>query len=221
MNTFVQEKKYKYRVDWLEYLSHAKIEDFYKAEKGRVFVSTMHKIKGKQFDKVFLLLDNFSWEKDAEIRVVYVAITRPRNYLEIHTHLSIFDYLDVPGLTETRGITSPKSLPVFSIQCSLDDVVLSHFHKDDIKSRAHSLMAGDKLEFIPGSKFHRGMLLGSRNHMAVCFSTEFNKQLNAYFEKGYRVKSLTVGHMVYWWDKELESKVRVVLPELELERLKV
>ena len=53
IDIFDQEKKYKYRVDWLEYLNHARIEDFYDEEKGRVFVSTMHKIKGKQFDKVF------------------------------------------------------------------------------------------------------------------------------------------------------------------------
>lgn len=221
ISTFDQEKKYKYRVDWLEYLNHAKVEDFYEEEKGRLFVSTMHKIKGKQFDKVFLLLDKFSMRSHAETRVVYVAITRPRNYLEIHTHLPIFDKLVVPGLTSKRGSTQGNNLPIFSIQCSLSDIVLSHFHMDDIKARAQALLAGDKLGFLQGSKFHRGMLIGKRNEMAVCFSSSFSAKLNTYFEKGYKVKSVIIGHVVYWWDEQKESKLRVVLPEVELAKSNV
>lgn len=218
IDAFDREKKYKYRVDWLEYLSHIRIEDFYAEEKGRVFVSTMHKIKGKQFDKVFLLLDNFLLKGNAEARVVYVAITRPRGYLEIHTHLSIFDRIESPGLTKTTGKESKASLPFFSIQCSLADVVLSHFHKDDIRLRAESLFAGDQLDFAYGPKFHRGMVRGRRNEMAACFSLGFKRKLDNYFEKGYQVKRLSVGHVVYWWDEKMEAQVRVVLPEVELEK---
>ena len=54
--------------------------------------------------------------------------------------------------------------------------------------------------------------------MAVCFSLGYKKILDNYFEKGYRVKRLSVGHIVYWWDKEAEVNIRVVLPEVELEK---
>ncbi|MCB0853797.1 MAG: ATP-dependent helicase, partial [Bacteroidetes bacterium] len=216
IHTFDREKKYKYRVDWLEYINHAKIEDFYSEEKGRVFVSTMHKIKGKQFDKVFLLLDSFKLKGDAEARVVYVAITRPRNYLEVHTHLPIFDQIATPGLKKTTGNSSTESLPFFTIQCSLSDVVLSHFHNDDIKARVKLLMTGDELEFSQGTKFYRAALPGQWNEMAACFSLSLKSTLDQHFAKGYKVKSLRVGHIVYWWDKEMEAGVRVVLPEVEL-----
>ncbi len=217
IKTFDQEKKYKYRVDWLEYLSHARLEDFFEEEKGRIFVSTMHKIKGKQFDKVFLLLDRFSFRSKAKARVVYVAITRPRDYLEIHTHLPIFDHVETPGVIRTIGRIAATSLPVFSIQCALSDVVLSHFHQDEIKTRAHALVAGEQLDFRPGrNKYHRCMLGGSGHEMVVCFSAVFSKKLDELFEKGYQVKRITIGHIVYWWDEKQERSLRVVLPEIEL-----
>ena len=215
IHTFEQEKKYKYRIDWQEYLANARIEDFYDAEKGRVFVSTMHKIKGKQFDKVFLLLDRFRMRTPSEARVVYVAITRPRDYLEIHTHLSLFDKLEVPGLTQERAQPS-EHLSVFSLQCSLSDVVLSHFHQDEIQNRLASLVSGTVLEFAPGERFHRALLPGQWNAMVACFSSRFKQQLDQYFEKGYGIKGLKVGHIVYWWDEQADTKVRVLLPEVEL-----
>jgi ATP-dependent DNA helicase RecQ len=220
INTFEREKKYKYRIDWLAYLGHARIEDFYEAEKGRVFVSTMHKIKGKQFDKVFLLQDNFRINDHAKVRVVYVAITRARNYLEIHTHLPTFDHLETPGLTSESGQQTGESLPVFTIQCSLSDVVLSHFHLPEIQSRAESLLAGEPLQFSPGIKFHRAMLADGGNNMAACFSSRFKAILDAYFEKGYEVRATKVGHAVYWWDENKGINARVVLPELELRKHK-
>jgi ATP-dependent DNA helicase RecQ len=216
LNTFEADKRHKYRVDWLEFLGQARVEDFYEAEKGRVYVSTMHKIKGKQFDKVFLLLDRFTLKDQASARVVYVAITRPRDYLEIHTHLSIFDQIKTPGLMMEPGPNSYGPLPAFSLPCSLADVVLSHFHHEQIKERAKKLLAGDQLLFAHGPQYHRGLLPNKGDEMAVCFSSAFKEKLDAYFRKGYQVKSLSVGHIVSWWDKKTEKKLRVILPIITL-----
>ena len=179
----------------------------------------MHKIKGKEFDKVFLLLDNFALKSPAQARVVYVAITRPRNYLEIHTHLPIFDQIHTQGLIREQSYSKDTPLRSFSTQCSLSDVVLSHFHQDDIRQRADSLMAGDHLDFLHGTNFHKGFIRGSRNEMAVCFSSSFKKKLDRYFDRGFSIKSMIVGYIVYWWDKNKEQRVKVILPELELERI--
>ena len=219
IDTFDKEKKYKYRIDWLEYLNHSLMEDFFEAEKGKVFVSTMHKIKGKEFDKVFLLLDNFAMKNPAQVRVVYVAITRPKNYLEIHTHLPIFDHLHTQGLIREQSYSKDTPLLTFSTQCSLSDVVLSHFHQDDMRQRADALMAGDQLDFSYGSNFHKGFIRGRRNEMAVCFSSAFKKKLDIYFDRGFKVKKTIVGHVVYWWDDTKEARAKVILPELELEKV--
>lgn len=218
IKTFAQEKKYKFRVDWIEYLNHANIEDFYNVEKGQVFVSTMHKIKGKEFDNVFLLLDRFQFKNEASLRVVYVAITRARDYLEIHSHLPHFDQINTPGLTHLNGKNNQEALPFFSIQCSLADVVLSHFHKNDLKARINWLRAGDSLRFVRGSNYYRAVLLEENNAMVACFSVKFKEKLDVFFEKGYRVHQLTVGHVVYWWDEKKGAKVKVVLPKVELEK---
>ncbi|MCB0841292.1 MAG: hypothetical protein KDD99_31700, partial [Bacteroidetes bacterium] len=121
-----------------------------------------------------------------------------------------------PGLKKKTGNSSIESLPVFTIQCSLSDVVLSHFHNEDIKERVKLLVAGDNLEFSLGAQFYRAALPGQWNEMAACFSTSLKSTLDQHFAKGYKVKSLRVGHIVYWWDKEMEAGVRVVLPEVEL-----
>lgn len=48
----------KYRSDWETYLFESKLEDFYAVRGETIVVSTIHKAKGKEFDNVFLLLND-------------------------------------------------------------------------------------------------------------------------------------------------------------------
>jgi ATP-dependent DNA helicase RecQ len=50
----------------------------------------MHKAKGKELDHVFLFLKDYRLTSEDRKRVVYVAITRARQSLHIHTVQSFF-----------------------------------------------------------------------------------------------------------------------------------
>lgn len=62
------------------------MEDFYPVQGEAIVVSTIHKAKGKEFDNVFLLLTNIESLSDEKKREVYVAITRAKQNLSIHTN---------------------------------------------------------------------------------------------------------------------------------------
>ena len=66
------------------------VENFIYPDKETVVVSTMHKAKGKEFDNVILLLDDFKPTSDADYRLLYVAITRAKSRLTIHTNTGLF-----------------------------------------------------------------------------------------------------------------------------------
>src|SRR5690606_26330725 len=49
----------KYMSDFEAFIRESKMEDFYGLRGETIFVSTIHKAKGKEFDNVYLLLENF------------------------------------------------------------------------------------------------------------------------------------------------------------------
>jgi ATP-dependent DNA helicase RecQ len=72
---------HKYYSDWITFIRESHIKDFADTEQPAIYVSTIHKTKGKQFDNVFLLLNGFKPSTDEDKRLFYVAITRPKTHL--------------------------------------------------------------------------------------------------------------------------------------------
>ena len=52
--------KKKYKSDLEVFIRESKLEDFFNENGETIFVSTIHKAKGKEFDNVFLMLENFN-----------------------------------------------------------------------------------------------------------------------------------------------------------------
>lgn len=67
-----------------EYLYDIEFEEF-ESTKAKVIVSTMHKAKGKEFDSVYVMVENNFIQDDYQRRLLYVAITRAKENLYIHT----------------------------------------------------------------------------------------------------------------------------------------
>lgn len=67
-----------------DYLLSIEFDEF-ELSKAKVIVSTMHKAKGKEFDTVYVLVDNDFIKNDYDRRLLYVAITRAKENLYIHT----------------------------------------------------------------------------------------------------------------------------------------
>jgi ATP-dependent DNA helicase RecQ len=67
-----------------EYLYDIEFEEF-ESTKAKVIVSTMHKAKGKEFESVYVMVENNFIQDDYQRRLIYVAITRAKENLYIHT----------------------------------------------------------------------------------------------------------------------------------------
>src|SRR5690606_16746541 len=76
--------KRKYKSDFEVFIRESKLEDFISENGETIFVSTVHKAKGKEFNNVFLLLDKFDAREDEKKRQLYVAMTRAKQNLTIH-----------------------------------------------------------------------------------------------------------------------------------------
>ena len=76
--------KSKYKSDLEVFVRESNLEDFYGDNGETVMVSTIHKAKGREFDNVFLMLNQINVETDDKLRQLYVAMTRAKTNLTIH-----------------------------------------------------------------------------------------------------------------------------------------
>jgi ATP-dependent DNA helicase RecQ len=119
--------KKKYKSDLEIFVKESKIEDFIGHNTEIILVSTIHKAKGKEFDNVFLLLQNMNDFTDDVKRQLYVAITRAKQNLTIHTNNKLFENITANNLTvlsDNQEYPSPNTLIK---QLSHRDVNLGYF----------------------------------------------------------------------------------------------
>ncbi|NJD02463.1 MAG: ATP-dependent helicase, partial [Ruminiclostridium sp.] len=83
--------KNRYKTDLEIFIRESQLEDFYGENIETIFVSTIHKTKGREFDNVFLMLDQYYTDTDEAIRLLYVALTRAKRNLAIHYNGSYLD----------------------------------------------------------------------------------------------------------------------------------
>jgi len=61
-----------------EFIKESQYEDFYSNDKGTIYVLTIHKVKGREYDDVYMLLCNVPINNDGNKRKLYVGMTRER-----------------------------------------------------------------------------------------------------------------------------------------------
>lgn len=123
------------------YLKEIEFDEF-ESTKSKVIVSTMHKAKGKEFDSVFVCIDkNFiSKEYEYDIRLLYVALTRAKTALHIHSKSDdineIFNGKDFASFDKV-SFNEPnqnKQKKIFFIM-GLKDIKLSFDERYEAKSQ--------------------------------------------------------------------------------------
>ncbi|AWW31382.1 RecQ family ATP-dependent DNA helicase [Echinicola strongylocentroti] len=202
--------KRKYKSDLEVFIRDSKLEDFFNENGETIFVSTIHKAKGKEFDNVFLLLENFNSTTDEAKRQLYVAMTRAKENLTIHLNSGFLDGLSAGGLErmEDRGIYPPPRDTV--IHLAHRDVWLDYFIKRQYL--VAQLTSGDVL-VVRGDE-----CLNANGQSVLKFSRDFVKQIEAMRTRKFELKSAKVNFIVYWQKEEAEQEVKVVLPALYFER---
>jgi ATP-dependent DNA helicase RecQ len=173
--------KKKYKSDLDVFVRESRLEDFFNENGETIFVSTIHKAKGKEFDNVFLLLENYSPATDEEKRLLYVAMTRAKQNLTIHLNSNFLEYVsadNIDRIEDREHYLPPNEL---AMHLSLKDIWLDYFI-----SRQHlvsCLKSGDML-IISGNE-----CLDSKGNAVLKFSKQLVGQIAEMKAKGYTLKS--------------------------------
>ena len=122
LNEFESINRIKYRTDLDEFIKESNYEDFYTDEVEGVYVSTIHKSKGREFDSVYLLLKNVFAQNDEEKRKLYVSMTRAKGSLYIHCNTNIFNRYSIDGIIKNEDTTEYGEPIEISFQLTHKDV---------------------------------------------------------------------------------------------------
>jgi len=213
LDTYEQSAERKYKSDLDAFFHESKLEDFFSDENGTIFVSTIHKSKGREFDSVYMLLNNAAVNDDEARRKIYVGLTRAKNRLHIHYNNGIFDDLDTQG---AEKITDENKYPL------LDEIIVPLGHRDvflgffkDKKDLILRLRSGMKLLVTP-----YGMNIVTKDGQCeiLRFSKSFKERLSGYSRQGYKPYKGEIRFIAAWFDKDDNTESAIVLPDVYLRR---
>lgn len=204
----------KYRTDLEEFIRESNYEDFYGNQDKEILVSTIHKAKGREFDSVYMLLNQMSVSTDEDKRKLYVGLTRAKKELYIHYNNNIFQNFSLAGidhLEDTRDYPEPSEI---ILPLSHRDVVLNFFKdKKELILRIHS-----------GTVLHMAdnflcVELDNRTVRVLKYSQSCLNRLAELREKGYYLYKAVVRFVVAWQGEGDDGECAVLLPDLYLKKL--
>ncbi len=202
--------KRKYKSDLEVFIRESKLEDFYSENGETIFVSTIHKAKGREFDNVFLMLENFNATTDEAKRQLYVAMTRAKRNLTIHLNSNFLDNITADNLVQIEDNEIHSQPNELAMHLNLKDVWLDYF-----ENRQHlivQLTSGDELAL------NEDECLNSSGNSILKFSKSFIGQIESMKTKNYELKSAKVNFIVYWKKEDTGQEIKIILPELLFER---
>lgn len=200
--------KTKYKSDLEEFVKESRLEDFYTHPGETILVSTIHKAKGREFDNVFLLLENFSIADDDKKRQLFVGMTRAKQNLSIHLNSSFLDAIAAENLEREIDTTDYPPLEEVVLHLTHQDVVLDKFIH--WKEAVSQLRSGDGLLLDGDGKTCRD----SRGRPVLRFAKAFLSKTENLRAKGFVMKAAKVNFIVYWVKQETGEEARVVLAEV-------
>ena len=203
--------KYKYKSDLEVFIRESKLEDFLGEQKDTIFVSTIHKAKGREFENIILMLNGFSPSTDEEIRQLYVGMTRAKDNLVIHTNSNYFDNIDLEGLSrkyDRRIYDNPSNLV---IQLTHKDIYLDYFY-----SRQREI-----LNIVSGDILHptEDGCLNSEGQEVLKYSKSMINQIDELSKKGYFMVESKVRFVIFWQKEDSDREIKIILPELSFEKM--
>ncbi|MBQ8738964.1 MAG: RecQ family ATP-dependent DNA helicase [Clostridia bacterium] len=204
----------KYRSDFEEFLNESKFEDFYdEQDREVIYVSTIHKSKGREFDSVYMMLKNSTGKTDTERRALYVGMTRAKTNLYIHTNTTLFDKYRIDGVEHVNDVAEYGEPTEIMLQTTHKDVVLDFFkNKREIIS---NLQSGTKLKM---DDVYLTAELNGRDVRVAKLSKAFVETLEKLKEKGYSPKSTEVRFVIVWKGEEDTEETPIILVDIFFEK---
>jgi ATP-dependent DNA helicase RecQ len=202
--------KKKYKSDLEVFIRESKLEDFFNENGETIFVSTIHKAKGKEFDNVFIMLENFNSSGDEAKRQLYVAMTRAKRNLAIHLNGNYLDNIRAENLERVEDSVAHLPPSELAMHLSFKDVWLDYFiNRQHLVSQ---LKSGDALT-INGDE-----CTNAKGQSVLKFSKQFINTIEMQRQKGYHLKQAKVNFIVYWKKEDTEQESKIILPVLYFER---
>ncbi|WP_091394904.1 RecQ family ATP-dependent DNA helicase [Arachidicoccus rhizosphaerae] len=202
--------KSRYKSDLNLFIEESRLEDFYREKGELIYVSTIHKAKGKEFDQVFMLLEDAQLRTDEDRRALYVGMTRAKNYLNIHLNGDYLNGISAEGLQWVENQQQYLAPAEILVPLDMTQIYLGHSRKE--QGSIGQLVSGDALTVVEGG------CLNQKGIRVVQFSKEFTRFVEKQASQGFKVVRAEVNFIVHWWDKERENEYKVVLPNLYFEK---
>jgi len=205
--------KHKYYVDLKSYISESNLRDLFNKKSKAITVSNFHKSKGTQFKTVIMIVDDRYYEQK-DLRALYVAMTRAKTNLVIHTNSSIFDDITCENMEiiDCKKQYSEENETV--IQLSYIDINLKTV--DYIKSRAKEISTGTLLDIddeISNNMFSR------QGKQIIYFSKKMKNKFQEKIEEGYVPYKAVVTYKVKWCREEDDSEHWLLLPKIYFQKV--
>lgn len=193
-----------YYSDLKEYLYESNIEDFIAPESETIFISTIHKAKGREFDTLHLVVPQLPNHDAEALRTLYVGLTRAKRRLYIHTYSSPLCQMAEPLPHHVQPATgTPLCIPL-----TLRDVKL--YYCKDKKNLILQLRSGDQL------RYSHNHLLTMQGECIASLSESCREKLRKLEAKGYQAASAEVSYVVSWHSKEDQLEYAICLATLLL-----
>ncbi len=202
----------KYKSDWQAFLFESKLEDFLGMDTEVIDASTIHKAKGKEFDNVYLLLQQFTPHTDEEKRQLYVAITRAKTNLGIHYQGTYLQPFTVAGLVYHQDANQYPEPQQITLHLTHRDVQLGYF--EYVHHRLHSLFSGATLKPLEDG------LANAHGEQLLKYAQKFRTALQAHYQRGFRVTAARINFVVYWKDEVKQKEVKILLPPYSCKKYK-
>ena len=203
-----------YRNDMKLFLMESRISDFERGERDEVVVSTIHKAKGREFDRVYIMIKDQRASSEQGRRVLYVGFTRAKKQLYIF-HCCPFLDKYAPAIKEKTQYSEPTEI---ICQFGHKDMWLDYSYGEttgegeNLKRRIFRLRSGETLKYSHGGLFDSS---DSENPVAV-LSKKAKEKISHLKNLGYSVKQVRIRYVVAWHNKERDDLCPIILPEIEL-----
>lgn len=194
--------------DLYEYLLETNLSDFY--IEAPYVVSTLHKTKGKEFNNVFIYYNSSKRLLNDELRALYVAITRAKDNLNIHTNNKVFNW--IKDITNLRIIENEKKIEEpnrFVYTFGFSEVNLGYFKY--VQHNVKNALPGDKLEINDDVITHNG-------NKIIQLSKKGKELVASRSELGYKIKEVSLEQVLYWYNKEKKEEYLIVFPKIVFDK---
>lgn len=217
-----------YASDWEEAAAESRLEDLFPEDVRAVVVSTYHGAKGREFNRVHCLVHPDRLKRmppgltaaEAQKRLgdvhrsLYVALTRAKDALTVHTTGDFLRHFETEGVERLRDEKDYPEPRKILLRTGLKDVWLDAVK--DVKLRILSeITAGDELRVVRGGRtaFYAGGLCSAKA------SVKFDQMLAEKRKAGFEIESATVWAIVRRDVPDADRSDAVVLPVLTLRRV--